>query len=114
MAAKTKPKKVKTAKTKTSSKPKTKTRPPKVRYAKQKVAVKGKKLSCCVHCQDYEFCQDRGRCCEYCDFFVKGKCNYRRNKELLSADKEKIEIGDYRGDDYGIDDYEEYEDMFES
>ncbi|MCX6695410.1 MAG: hypothetical protein NTU61_03865 [Candidatus Altiarchaeota archaeon] len=105
-------KKVSKAKTTVSKKPVKAVKAPKLRYKAS--AVHGKKLKCCVHCQDYEQCDDKGNCCEYCDFLIKGKCNYRRNKEILSADKENIEIGDYRGDDYGIDDYEEYEDMFES
>jgi len=118
MAAKgrTKQKKTKEAKkTLSKAKPRGKPEPKKqkVRYAKPTVDAKGRKVTCCVHCQDYKFCNDRGACCEYCDFLVKGKCTYRRNKEVLTADKEKIEIGDYRGDDYGIDDYEEYEEMFE-
>ena len=113
------------AKNKTKKKPIKRARPPspakkpktagkpKVRYEKVKLKPGAKKLKCCHHCQDYEFCNDRGTCCEYCDFLVKGKCTHGRKRELLSADKENIEIGDYRGDDYGIDDYEAYEDLYE-
>ena len=111
MAAKKKDKKKNVKPVKKSSPSKTKSA--KLKYAKAYVKIKGRKVKCCAHCQDYEFCKDRKACCEYCDFFIKGACNYGRKKQLSSADKEKIEIGDYRGDDYGIDDYEAYEDLFE-
>ena len=118
MAAKTKGKK--DAK-KTSSRAKKPSTAKAVKPVKQAKAVERPRIKagdraktkCCAHCQDYEFCQDKGFCCEYCDFLVKGKCNYGKKRKLSSADKENIEIGDYRGDDYGIDDYEAYEDLYE-
>ncbi|MFH0859970.1 MAG: hypothetical protein V1921_02105 [Candidatus Altiarchaeota archaeon] len=71
---------------------------------------------CCAHCQDYKNCDDRKRCCEFCDYCIKKKCIYKKDstsKAMKAAIERKIEadftLSDYRGDDYGIDDYEEYE-----
>lgn len=29
---------------------------------------------CCPSCYLYEDCEERGECCEECDFYNKGKC----------------------------------------
>jgi len=80
--------------------PKKKVEKPKPKY---RPAIK-----CCPYCQDYEYCTERNHCCEFCDHYFKGQC---RLEEDLKADfKEgEFEMPDYRGDDYGIDDYSEYE-----
>ena len=72
----------------------------------------GKKMKCCVHCPDYEYCQDKDVCCNYCDFYLNGKCTYGKKKGIPSLDNE-IQLPDYRGDDYGIDDYEAYESVYD-
>ncbi|MFC2162920.1 hypothetical protein ACFLRF_04495 [Candidatus Altiarchaeota archaeon] len=69
---------------------------------------------CCPHCPDHKYCKDKGSCCNYCDYYFKGKCMYEKEKNLLSRDGEVImEMNDYRGDDYGIDDYEAYESVYD-
>jgi hypothetical protein len=75
---------------------------------------KGRKprMKCCKHCPDYEKCDDRGFCCDYCDFFLNSKCTFGKKKGIPSLDNQ-IELPDYRGDDYGIDDYEAYEPVYE-
>ena len=95
---------------KTSSKKKTPSK-----STKKQVTIKRKprSLKCCKNCQDYEYCKDKGVCCNYCDFHFKGKCMYEKEKDLLPRGEGKIEITDYRGDDYGIDDYEAYEAFYE-
>ena len=77
-----------------------------------KPAARKVKLKCCVHCPDFEYCKDRGGCCDYCDFFLNGKCTYGKKRGIPSVNQE-IELPDYRGDDYGIDDYEAYEPVYE-
>jgi hypothetical protein len=72
----------------------------------------GRKIKCCQHCPDFEYCQEKGECCDYCDFYLNGKCTYGKKKGLPSVNQE-IELPDYRGDDYGIDDYEAYEPVYE-
>ena len=64
-----------------------------------------KAVKCCSNCQDYENCSEKGNCCEYCDYYWKGYCTYELTKDLLNR---TVELTDYRGDDYGIDDYSEY------
>jgi len=71
--------------------------------AKPKKAAK-----CCKHCQDYVKCDKRGVCCPYCDFYLRRACIYGRKNVNNSIDP-NFEITNYRGDDYGIDDYEAYE-----
>jgi len=61
---------------------------------------------CCKHCQDYEACDEKGDCCEFCDHYWKGYCAYELTKELLNS---KVELDDYRGDAFAIDDYSEYQ-----
>jgi hypothetical protein len=88
---------------------------------KEKLKVKGKRvkppkgckiIKCCSHCPDYEYCDDRGLCCDYCDFYLNGACTHGKKKGIPSLD-EQVELPDYRGDDYGIDDYEAYEPVYE-
>lgn len=83
--------------------------------AKKKQGKPKKAKKCCPHCQDYKQCDDKRGCCEYCDFQVKENCTYSKEK------KKKIDPGavldtstsyafdNFRGDNYGIDDYEEYD-----
>ncbi|MBD3262110.1 MAG: hypothetical protein GF334_10675 [Candidatus Altiarchaeales archaeon] len=82
---------------------------PKKKKNKASEPTKSPKLpeaeKCCKHCQDYKLCKERGECCEYCDYYSKGLCTYQLTKDLP---KHMIEICDYRGDDYGIDDYTAY------
>jgi len=82
----------------------------------KKVGRLKKAKKCCKHCQDYKFCKDRGRCCEYCDFYINAHCTYTPKKKgaaysTLTGVETKFELANYRGDDYGIDDYSEYEDV---
>ena len=72
-----------------------------------------KKLKCCSHCPDYEYCEDSGECCEYCDYYLNGKCMYGKKNRIPTVNDETIDLPDYRGDDYGIDDYEAYESAYE-
>ena len=76
------------------------------------VKIVGKKIKCCNHCPDYEHCDEKDVCCDYCDFYLNGKCMYGKKKGIPSVNQE-IELPDYRGDDYGIDDYEAYEPVYE-
>lgn len=65
---------------------------------------------CCKNCQDYKYCKSKGKCCHYCDHYSKSKCYFVEHKKLGVGDKpENISFSDYRGDEYGMDDYEEYE-----
>jgi hypothetical protein len=65
---------------------------------------------CCKHCQDYKYCKTKGKCCRYCDHYSKGKCYLAEHKKLADENAAKnLSFGDYRGDEYGMDDYEEYE-----
>lgn len=63
---------------------------------------------CCKHCQDYKYCDERGKCCIYCDHYVNGKCSYKRDAKRAKDDEDFI-LEDYRGDEYGIDDAGNYE-----
>ncbi|MFH1721643.1 MAG: hypothetical protein ABH950_03450 [Candidatus Altiarchaeota archaeon] len=67
---------------------------------------------CCKHCQDFKYCDERGKCCEYCDHFVKGLCAYLRDKKLLKNDTD-FTLEDYRGDEYGIDEAEAFAEIEE-
>jgi hypothetical protein len=84
----------------------------KAKPVKKPVVIAGKKLKCCNHCPDFEYCDDKSTCCDYCDFYLNGKCMYGKKKGIPSVNQE-IELPDYRGDDYGIDDYEAYEPVYE-
>lgn len=66
---------------------------------------------CCKNCQDYKNCDDRTKCCDFCDYCVNVKCTYSRVKGKLPGGEiePNLTLPDYRGDDYGIDDYKEYE-----
>ncbi|MFH1056133.1 MAG: hypothetical protein V1744_08580 [Candidatus Altiarchaeota archaeon] len=79
---------------------------------KRILKVSGKKIKCCQHCPDFEYCEDKGICCDYCDFYLNGKCTYGKKKGIPSTNQQ-VELPDYRGDDYGIDDYEAYEPVYE-
>ena len=72
----------------------------------------GKKIKCCSNCPDFEYCEEKAECCDYCDFYLNGKCTFGKKKGIPSVNQE-IELPDYRGDDYGIDDYEAYEPVYE-
>jgi len=86
---------------------------PKKPAKKAAVKIKQKRRrKCCVNCPDYEYCDDRGYCCDYCDYYLNGKCMHGKKKGIPSVNQE-IELPDYRGDDYGIDDYEAYEAVYE-
>jgi hypothetical protein len=76
------------------------------------VVISGKKIKCCNNCPDFEHCEEKNVCCDYCDFYLNGKCMYGKKKGIPSVNQE-IELPDYRGDDYGIDDYEAYEPVYE-
>jgi len=68
------------------------------------------KLKCCRHCPDHKYCKDKNGCCEYCDYLVNNKCIYgKKDKIVVGITSGKIQLSDYRGDDYGIDDYSEYD-----
>lgn len=66
---------------------------------------------CCKHCQDYKNCDQKGKCCDYCNYLVKSKCTYKDRKirktieDVMSG---AIELSNYRGDEYGIDEYDAY------
>jgi|WetSurMetagenome_2_1015567.scaffolds.fasta_scaffold370693_2 hypothetical protein len=77
---------------------------------KPKPGAKG--IKCCVHCPDFERCDEKGVCCDYCDFYLNARCTFGKKKGIPSVDQE-VELPDYRGDDYGIDDYEAYEPVYE-
>jgi len=65
---------------------------------------------CCKNCQDYKYCKTRGKCCQYCDHYSKGKCYLiEHKKHEVAVKSENLSFTDYRGDEYGMDDYEEYE-----
>ena len=70
---------------------------------------------CCARCQDYKNCDEKNGCCEYCDYYVKAKCTYTPDKKkkvsprVVLDDSTSYAFDDFRGDNYGIDDYEEYE-----
>jgi hypothetical protein len=70
------------------------------------------KIKCCSHCPDFEYCDEKAKCCDYCDFFLNAKCTYGKKKGIPSVNQE-VELPDYRGDDFGIDDYEAYEPVYE-
>jgi hypothetical protein len=70
------------------------------------------KIKCCSHCPDFEYCEEKAKCCDYCDFFLNAKCTYGKKKGIPSVNQE-VELPDYRGDDFGIDDYEAYEPVYE-
>ncbi len=71
-----------------------------------------KKLKCCSHCPDFTKCDDKGTCCDYCDFYLNARCTFGKKKGIPSLNQQ-IELPDYRGDDYGIDDYDAYEAVYE-
>jgi hypothetical protein len=85
---------------------------PSLKVKKQTIAIGGKKIKCCSHCPDFEYCEDKGVCCDYCDFYLNGKCTFGKKKGIPSVNQE-VELPSYRGDDYGIDDYEAYEPVYE-
>ena len=65
---------------------------------------------CCKNCQDYKYCKSRSKCCHYCDHYNRGKCYLaEHNKHSLPDNPRNLSFSDYRGDEYGMDDYEEYE-----
>ena len=107
-------------KAKPASKKKTPSKQPKTRKTRTRTA-KGKEAKikaptaskCCSHCPDYEYCEDRGECCEYCDYYLNGRCMYGKKTAIPHGEDGNIELPDYRGDDYGIDDYEAYETVYE-
>lgn len=74
-----------------------------------------KAKKCCKHCQDYDKCDEKDGCCEYCDFYLKGLCTYVPHSKKVPATQTILNVetsymfDDFRGDNYGIDDYEEYE-----
>lgn len=111
----------KTKKGKVKSTGGVKKRPVKIKARKtvKKVSATspGKKrtgLKCCKHCQDFKYCKDKNGCCEYCDHYNKGKCTYKEdNKRALKIEAEFNKLADYRGDEYGIDEYEAYSEEFE-
>jgi hypothetical protein len=73
-----------------------------------------KAAKCCPHCPDHQYCKDKGVCCNYCDFYFKGHCMYEKEKDLITPNGNVImEMSNYRGDDYGIDDYEAYESVYD-
>lgn len=114
MAAKRK--KIKTKKAKKKVKKKAVKKKAASKKSKKKHAVKivrRRRLKCCRHCPDYEYCNDRDVCCEYCDYYLNGKCMYGKKSGLPTVQEGIIELPDYRGDDYGIDDYDAYESMYE-
>ncbi|MFH1834618.1 MAG: hypothetical protein ABH851_00350 [Methanobacteriota archaeon] len=89
--------------------------------AKKTIKAPNKKTKaakkCCKHCQDYKNCDDKGECCEYCDYYIKGKCTYTRAKknkvspQMVLDTSTSYAFDDFRGDNYGIDDYGEYEEF---
>jgi len=113
MAAK-KTSKPKKTKPKPKSKPKAKKAGKAAKTVKKdsKAAPRGTKakkaVKCCRRCQDYKYCDDRGKCCEYCNYYVNAKC-FHGLKKIVIGSEAKFELADYRGDDYGIDDYQAYE-----
>jgi len=115
MAAKKKLKGGKTAAKAAKKKPMKKAplvRKPRVKVRKQTIKAGGKRIKCCSHCPDFEYCGNKGVCCDYCDFYLNGKCTFGKKKGIPSVNQE-VELPDYRGDDYGIDDYEAYEPVYE-
>jgi len=74
--------------------------------------VKAKGLKCCSHCPDFSHCDEKSYCCDYCDYYLNAKCTFGKKKGIPSVNQE-IELPDYRGDDFGIDDYEAYEPVYE-
>jgi len=82
------------------------------KVSKKEVLKKAPSLKCCKHCQDYKYCDDKNGCCEYCDYYQKsGKravCTF--DKKKLS--EEIFELGESPNEEYGIDDYTEFEDLF--
>ncbi len=68
---------------------------------------------CCKNCQDYKYCDEKCKCCEFCDYSVNNKCSYQKFKKNSLTVKiyPNLTISNYRGDDYGIDDYNEYEEL---
>jgi hypothetical protein len=104
----TKAKKPKTVKKKVTKKTASRKSKAPVQKAKKTAAKRTRRMKCCSHCPDYENCDDRGTCCEYCDYYLKGKCTYGKRKSMPVLNQD-FELPDYRGDDFGIDDYEAYE-----
>lgn len=70
---------------------------------------------CCKNCQDYKHCDEKNGCCEYCDYYIKAKCYYTRamkkkiDPKIVMDANTSYAFDDFRGGDYGIDDYNEYE-----
>jgi hypothetical protein len=115
MVTKKKKKKLVKKKTKKKTTKSKKTTKVKKKVSKKKPVVKivrKRRIKCCLHCPDFEYCEDREYCCDYCDFYLNGKCIYGKKTTIPSVDDE-IELPDYRGDDFGIDDYEAYESGYE-
>lgn len=83
-----------------------------VKKPKKLVRPRVKGMKCCRNCPDFRYCDERGYCCDYCDFYLNAKCTFGKKKGIPSVNQE-IELPDYRGDDYGIDDYEAYEPVYE-
>ena len=75
-----------------------------VSIKKKKVDTLPKAVKCCKHCQDYKYCDEVGKCCEYCDHFVNGKCSYHRDKKLFKDDTDFV-LEDYRGQTVRLTDY---------
>ncbi len=116
-------------KKKVEAKPKTKSKPPSgatsqkvvktIKKAESKEVTKSdskkpkkKGRKCCPHCPDYENCEEKGVCCEYCDFLLNGKCTFGKKKGIPCMDNQ-VDLPDYRGDDFGIDDYGAYESVYD-
>jgi hypothetical protein len=81
-----------------------------------KKAVSKSAKRCCQHCQDYKYCKEKDGCCEYCDYYIKNCCTYLQkskhktvNQQVVLDTSTSYAFDDFRGDNYGIDDYEEYE-----
>ncbi len=86
---------------------------PAVKAAKKaRPKAAGKAVRCCSHCPDFEHCDDKDECCDYCDYYLNAACTWGKKKGIPSVNQE-VELPDYRGDDYGIDDYEAYEPVYE-
>ena len=82
------------------------------KVSKKELPKKANKLKCCIHCQDFKYCDDKNSCCEYCDYYQisvkKVVCTF--DKKKLS--EEAFELGESPNEEYGIDDYTEFEEYF--
>lgn len=76
-------------------------------FGQEKMPKPAKK--CCKGCQDHKNCKTRGKCCHYCDHYNGGKCYLIEHRRQRIKEAKGLSFSDYRGDEYGMDDYEEYE-----